>query len=328
MGEIKKCKTAPLSQTQLGIYLECLRMGECAYNLHLLYKLDSSIDVDKLAKAIEQTIEAHPSMEVRLAQNDDGEIYQFIPNNLEEPYQQTVIHMSEAQWQETLPQLLKKSLTLMNGRLFRFDIIQTEKAKYLLRTAHHIFFDGVSYHTIMNDISAAYEGKTLSCETFDALDVALAENEARNTDKYADAKLWHENHFAGLDVDCMPMPVKNEKDSFKIYVHHIDLKDTTLKNFCTNLKVSTSALTNSAFAILMGLYGNKSEVLFSTIHNGRNKDTANLIGMFVKTLPVYATWNFDTTTKDFIRSLSDELRACRENSLFSFAEVSKNPSKN
>lgn len=209
----------------------------------------------------------------------------------------------------------------MNGRLFRFDLVQTERAKYFLRTAHHIFFDGVSYRNIMNDISAAYEGKTLSRETSDALDVALEENKLRHSENYDAAKLWYENHFAGLDVDCTPLSVLNDKDSFKTYVHSIALKDTALKNFCTNIKVSTSALTNAAFAILMGLYSNQSEALFSTIHNGRNKENVNLIGMFVKTLPVYATWNKDTTTQDFIRTLSDELRACRVNSLFSFAEV-------
>lgn len=80
-------------------------------------------------------------------------------------------------------------------------------------------------------------------------------------------------------------------------------------------------MTNAAFAILMGLYANQSEALFSTIHNGRKKENTNLIGMFVKTLPVYVTWNKDTTTQDFVRALSDELRACRVNSLFSFAEV-------
>lgn len=235
LEEILKGKSAPLSQTQLGIYLECVRMGEGAYNTHFLYTLDSSIDLERLAKAIEQTVAARPSMEVRLVQNDAGEIYQVIPNDLE-PYSQNVVHMSEAKWQETLPQLLKNPLPLMNGRLFRFDLVQTERAKYFLRTAHHIFFDGVSYRNIKEEISSAYEGKALSRETSDALDVALAESKLRHSEHYEAAKLWYENNFSGLDVDCTPLPVLNDKDSFKIYVHSIALKDTALKNFCTNIK--------------------------------------------------------------------------------------------
>ena len=99
LEEILKGKSAPLSQTQLGIYLECVRMGEGAYNRHFLYTLDSSIDLERLAKAIEQTVAARPSMEVRLVQNDAGEIFQVVPNDLE-PYRQSVVfgvaHMSEA----------------------------------------------------------------------------------------------------------------------------------------------------------------------------------------------------------------------------------------
>lgn len=112
LEEILKGKSAPLSQTQLGIYLECVRMGEGAYNRHFLYTLDSSIDLERLATAIEQTVSARPSMEVRLVQNDAGEIYQVVPKKNApdlEPYRQSVVfgvaHMSEAKCQETGAQL-------------------------------------------------------------------------------------------------------------------------------------------------------------------------------------------------------------------------------
>jgi len=54
---------APLSQTQLGIYFECLRMNDkLAYNRHFLFTLDNSIELNKLARAIEKAVNAHPYM--------------------------------------------------------------------------------------------------------------------------------------------------------------------------------------------------------------------------------------------------------------------------
>ena len=76
--EIKSNKI-PLSQTQLGIYFESVRMGGCAYNRHYLYTLDKSLDMERLAKAIEKTVQAHPYMEVRISQDSNGAITQLPP---------------------------------------------------------------------------------------------------------------------------------------------------------------------------------------------------------------------------------------------------------
>ena len=61
-----KNNSVPLSQTQLGIYLECLRMGKGAYNRHYFYTIDERIDMKRLAAAFEETVKANPSMDVRI----------------------------------------------------------------------------------------------------------------------------------------------------------------------------------------------------------------------------------------------------------------------
>lgn len=53
-------KFAPLSQTQMGIYLDCTEPG--TYNGHFLLMLDDDIDMNRLATAIEKATAAHPSM--------------------------------------------------------------------------------------------------------------------------------------------------------------------------------------------------------------------------------------------------------------------------
>ena len=50
-----------LSQTQLGIYLDCMKRGEGTYNGHFLLTLDNNIDMKKLASAIDKAVAAHPS---------------------------------------------------------------------------------------------------------------------------------------------------------------------------------------------------------------------------------------------------------------------------
>ena len=105
---MNKAKIAPLSQTQLGIYLDCVRMGKGAYDRHFLFTLDNSIDMKRLAAAMEKAIAARPSMNVRIVEQD-GEPGQYIPDNIE-PYRQTVMEMTEEEWKRTLPRLVAEPL--------------------------------------------------------------------------------------------------------------------------------------------------------------------------------------------------------------------------
>mgnify|MGYP002224060376 CR=1 FL=1 len=51
----------PLTNTQEGIFIECTaNMGSTIYNIPYLLKLDNKVDLDRLAEAIDSTVEAHP----------------------------------------------------------------------------------------------------------------------------------------------------------------------------------------------------------------------------------------------------------------------------
>ena len=181
-----KEKFVPLSQTQLGIYLDCVRRGKGTYNRHFLYTLDNGIDMKRLAAAIEKAVAAHPYMNVRIVERD-GEPMQYIPDSFE-PYSQTVTEMTEEEWKREMPRLISTPLELMGGRLFRFDLVQTEKAKYFLRTTHHIAFDGTANNVLFADIAAAYNGLEITSEGYNSLDAARDETEKRNGSEYETAK--------------------------------------------------------------------------------------------------------------------------------------------
>ena len=307
----------PLSQTQSGIYFESVKMGDGTYDLHFLYTLDNSIDMERLARSIEKVVQAHPSMEVRIKED----LTQFIPDVSQNPYKQSVLRISEKEWQKLLTRLIAEPLRLIDGRLFRFDLVETEKAKYMLRITHHVAFDGSSFNVIMEEISAAYNGEELTQETYNALDVADEELKLRKTEVYQNAKEWYEKNFSGLDVDSLPTADLNNADSRDFLIHSISINCSELKNFCREKKISTSSLTSGAFAVLMGVYTNQQEALFSTIYHGRNEKTKNLIGMFVKTLPVYGKWNNEENVDDFLKGLSQQIQGSRNNDIFSFADV-------
>ena len=171
----------------------------------------------------------------------------------------------------------------------------------------------------MNDIAAAYEGAELPQETYNALDVAGEEAQLRESEEYQRAKEWYEAKFSGIEAESLPMYDSNEADSQGVFIHEFCLTEADMKKFCNEKRISTSALTSAAFALLTGFYTNHHESLFSTIYHGRNKNTAHITGMF----PVYAKWDNNTSTADFIKGLSEQMQGCRDNDIFSFADVNK-----
>lgn len=220
----------------------------------------------RLAAAIEKAVAAHPYMNVRIVERD-GKPMQYIPDSFE-PYSQTVTEMTEEEWKREMPRLISTPLELMGGRLFRFDLVQTEKAKYFLRTTHHIAFDGTAYNVLFSDIAATYNGLEVTSEGYNSLDAARDETEKRNGSEYETAKKWYDENFSGLDTESLPLPdVYGKPDSFKTFVHDFPLNYDEMRNFCREHKISASALTSAAFGFTLGVYTHQREALFSTIYH-------------------------------------------------------------
>ena len=62
-------------------------------------------------------------------------------------------------------------------------------------------------------------------------------------------------------------------------------------------------------------------MLFDTIYNGRNKDNAHTIGMFVKTFPMYAKWEAETKTLDWLKAIQELTSGCREHTAYGYSDA-------
>ena len=87
------------------------------------------------------------------------------------------------------------------------------------------------------------------------------------------------------------------------------------RGFCQKILDST------AFAIVAGTYTHLQESLFSTIYHGRNEKTKNIVGMFVKTFPIYCRWSADKKISELLREMTEQINNSRANDLFSYADL-------
>ena len=318
---------APLTQTQLGIYLEC-RMDETSdkYNLPLLLKVGPDADEERLAAAIRAAVEAHPAMKSSIEPDKASVAVMVAHPDLE--WELPIEHsdLDDAQLRTSL----SGERILFNMRhapLFRIRIIRSKNSVYLSMVFHHILMDGTSVAVLMEDIEKAYQGGTLEKESYSSLQLCLDEKKRRSSDELPAAKAVYEGIFSGVSLDSLPAPEKSsgKKGTGKAAAVLCPLTDLSAEDvtaFCSANQMTENALFTSAFAVLLARMGGCEEALFTSIYNGRTRmETLRIMGMLVKTYPIYVTCEKDKRAADFVRSVQKQIRELTANDLYSFEEA-------
>lgn len=323
-------KRAPLTRTQLGIYLEC-RMDEKSdkYNIPLLYKLDKDTDVKRLEEAIYSAVNAHPFMKSSIEPTEDGGA--DMVSNPELGWAVTIEETrgSDEETEERFksePVLFK----LSRAPLFDIRIICTDASVYLFIVFHHIIMDGTSVNVFMEDIEAAYQGRELKPETYDSMLLAIDEKKERETDALETAHRVYEGILKGVIFNSLPrgeLTPDNDETSHRAagasYVLE-GVDEACVEGFCRDNKVTENAFFTAAFAYMLAKMGDDDEAAFACIHNGRTSaKSLRIMGMLVKTYPFYISFADGLDVCDFVRAVASRIRELTGNELYSFAEAVK-----
>ena len=318
-------RPCPLTQSQLGIFLECeKREGEAVYNNPMLFRLPGDMDPELLTAAIEKTALSHPGLFAGIVSDEHG-----IPAmQYQGAYAEQEICVREQMTEEELART-KESLVqpfdIKNERLFRIRLIETEEAKHLFMDFHHLVFDGTSMKILAADLEKALCGENIDAESWTAFDAAMAERSARsNKGAWEKAKEWNLKQFGDADPTALPEGDLKESDlKYGDQSFTLDITYRELKSFCEQHKTTENVLTTAAFGYLLSAYTLKKEVLFTTVYNGRRDPRCTgTVSMFVTTLPVLCRRGVDLSVEEYLSGLKEQLLGSMANDLYSFAELS------
>ena len=313
-------KKAPLSKSQYGIYAECVgHDNEIFYNLPFLFVFDGSLDADRLCRAIETTIKAHPTFFTRIGVNDDGEPFQSLDLEKEE-FSLAVEQVTDI---ETEKQKFIVSYELYGGRLFHTKVMRDAEHIYWLFDMHHIISDGTSYNIIISDVETAYNGGTLAPEEMTMQELALAEAEKRKTPAFEEGKQWYAQNFDCGDTFTQLLPdleIPERTDAHKVRILGTDM--ARVDAFCKANDIKKSTLFTAVYSFLLAKFNNEQESLFTTVYNGRTEPKCHhSVGMTVKTLPVYAKFTEETTVLDFLKAGQEQMAGCRKHDLYAYTDL-------
>lgn len=316
--------TSRLSEAQRAVWTYChVHHGTTAYHICMRFGPFPDIDISRLKAATELALDNHPIVKARLKTDNEGE--PTMERHDDEPSMVETVIASDSEENDILNRFCVP-LDYDGGRLYRLLILKTERGTSLLANFHHTIFDGISMNILLNDISAAYEGKPILPETDDLFDIARKERERRKTADYEAARLWHAQTFPKTTIRTMPPADVYDADSAMPSMERLRTGITISQwnDICNKAGQSGNIVSLTAFALFLGCFTGESEVRFSTVFHGRHgKSMQRTVGMLVQTIPVSAQWNGKTRLTDLMHDIRWQQARCMLNDIHPFSEVRK-----
>ena len=257
---------------QKAIYAACTKLPDTLeYNMPAWIELPDSIDRGRFKQCIIEVINHHSSLKTYiLAENDN--IYGVYDDTAEIDFEE---YTNEAIADFLRPFDLKKAPLIHIG--FTDD--------KLLFDMHHIIADGESLNIMLKDILCAYAKENLSDLEIQYSDYAEYFMEADFSVHKAFFKNMLKGEFEPMLLPEQNVMEKSEGASKRYFLQNEVVKSA--KNYAGRNALTDTMVYLGAFGILLSKYTAKENVLTSIILSNRlHRELANVVGMFVNTLPV------------------------------------------
>ncbi len=292
-------ETYPLTHAEKQMAAEqSMDPGSVQYNINLAQTLSGQLDVDRLTAAIQALINRHAILRsgYRMV---GGEYRRFVRGDAKVILP---LESCDAESLQTRIDAANKPYDLENDPLYRFTLYRLAPDLHVLHMAfHHIIMDGTAAPALLADLWALYEGKTPPAPAFDFADFAVWQQE--NGDDAA-AEAYYASLFAGgLPENEMPThPLRPETlpvadtDLFAALPAH------SLQKAARRLGVTEYVLITAALGLTVAKYCGSEDIMLGTAMNGRTQpETADMVGMFVSTVPLRFRFSAESSAADVIR---------------------------
>ncbi|MBQ9597523.1 MAG: amino acid adenylation domain-containing protein, partial [Bacteroidales bacterium] len=311
--------SAPLTKTQYGLYVECVsNEGKACYNIPYCYTLDGSLNGERLCRAIETAVAAHPTLFTRIAVGSNDEPVQSIDR--EETFTPGIEEIDDI---EAAKASFVQPFSLLKDRLFRIRLLKDKEHFYLLQDIHHIISDGTSRKVLLDDIRKAYNGEPLEPEALALGEVAEEEAKLRTTPAFEEGKQWYAQNFDCGDC-CSPLlpDIDGTAATEPMLTRTMQTDMARVDALCRKNGLFKNTFFTAVYAYLLAKFNNEQQALFSSIHNGRSdRRLAHSVAMLVKTFPVYAQFTEETSVLDFLKACQEQMSGCREHEAYSYSDA-------
>ena len=274
-------------------------------NIHGLFKVDDRVDMERFAKALNDTLNNYDIFRCRfmfhpgtsdLCQRFDGEISPIV-----------VEKISDEEFE-----LRKKNLSepyrLTNSPLYRMYLFETPTAKYWYTDFHHALFDGVSTNVLfLREIDLRYRGKPPRRTPPKYADL-IANELLISPDELAKGNAYWRDMLKDFDVKKhLPPPDVENCPSPQEEIVVFEFKNITSDYFVGKTYTENTFFLAATMLALAKSTGSKNSIM-TWLHTGRTSmQEYRIMGLMIDQFPI--AWDFDEemTARDYLNGLEEKM---------------------
>ena len=299
VGRIYPC--TPLQEAMLAADSD---VGSAYFN-HLLLRVNT--DVDALKKAWSQMLQRHDILRTCFKSTNDKQFAfaQVVLNDAALPWAQIEIpddldqhvekRKSEFESQSPVNGNLPYSLTVFMG--------SASQSAHLLLSIHHALYDGEGIAQLLQELQLFLAGQDLPAPTqFHRFIDYMVSASSDASDQYWD------RYLSGVSPNLISTPehAKSSVDQSASHQTNIDLKFPlgSFKQRCKELSVTPLNVFHAAWARLLSLHADSSDVCFGNVFSCRTvpiEGADQIVGPCFNTLPIRVKFSSHSTNADILK---------------------------
>ncbi|WP_243643718.1 condensation domain-containing protein, partial [Tenacibaculum sp. M341] len=279
-----------------------------SYNMPSCYRLDSNINLDRLAATFRSLVIRHSSLRTRFVL-EANEVHQQVMDG--EDFKVNYIEVEDSSTTEEQVSSFVRPFDLNEEYPFRVGILEDVKGYLLLIDMHHIISDGVSHDVLMQDFIRLYQGEHLPSLTLQYTDYsAWQQSEVHQEQLAKDKAYWLSVYSEEATVLNLPYdydrPKLKETLGASVTLELSTAQTEGLRSLGLTHDSTIYMVMLSFYKILLSKLSNQYDIITGTPTSGRNHaDVEQMVGMFVNTLALRSYPEGDKTYAEYLSEVKE-----------------------
>jgi amino acid adenylation domain-containing protein/thioester reductase-like protein/non-ribosomal peptide synthase protein (TIGR01720 family) len=309
----------PLAPTQQGMFLHSLyATGSDAYFSQASGRLDGPLDLEALHSVLAAVIERHAPLRTSIVWEDLPEPLQVVHRRVALPLETHDLRdlapeAQDARVAEIREADRRRGFALDEAPLLRCIVIRHgEDSNTLIISNHHVILDGWSEPVLAREILTLYAAYTSDEQP--QLEAAPNYRDfiewTLEQDLEEDQSFWRDQlqGFSEPTPLC-PNPATGRERYDQRETHLPRALSQEIEAFSRRTGLTQNVLLQGAWALLIGHYASRDDVVFGVTVSGRSAGIADMdsrVGLHINTLPSRVQLSPDTAVLEWLRELQDQ----------------------
>ncbi|WP_369165426.1 amino acid adenylation domain-containing protein [Streptomyces sp. AFD10] len=280
------------------------------YHVQVVIRLADDLDADRLRTALRTVTGRHAPLRTAFAAAEDGWT-QRVHNAPEPEFDELDLRRRRPKEQERravrrADDDRRRRFDLAAPPLLRATLIRRADRCEIVLTGHHLVLDGWSLPLLVRELLYAYA----DIELPPAPDHRLHRTWLDAQDEQTATEAWR-TALGGVTEPTRLVP--DDPGEQELPFEHTVLLDTELTErlaaFARERELTLSTLTQTVWGLVLSAHTGRRDVVFGTVVSGRPADVpgaADMIGLFVNTVPVRVTVRPEETLAALAHRVQDE----------------------